>query len=51
MSNKEMEQIINQIDLTSDAPEEQTYRQYYFMEKMKEFKKAITTSIINSLAG
>jgi len=37
MSNKEMEQIINQIDLTSDAPEEQTYRQYYFMEKMKEW--------------
>ena len=36
MSNKEIEQIINQIDLSKEVPSEQTYRQYYFIQKMKE---------------
>nr|WP_297935399.1 tRNA (N6-isopentenyl adenosine(37)-C2)-methylthiotransferase MiaB [uncultured Lachnoclostridium sp.] len=42
MNNRETNEIINQIDISQEAPENQTYRQYYYMQKMKEWvsKKA-----------
>ena len=43
--NESIEQIMEQIDIEGPAPEQEPYRQYYFIKKARKYVKALSEKL------